>query len=201
NGDDGVSSNGQYVSKTYYSPGVKNVTVTIISNNQTISRTCSVNVVAPVNQVLSYVETTKVPLTASVLLSDVPYTGAGDLAKIISFVFGVILWSLFIAYLIWRKKATKIQKVVVSGVEISEAPKDNGTKKIEVFSKNIELEKQVIESVEDYARSNKVILSSNASIAIVKLAKLGKINASEFIRKMSGSDWVSIGEKDIERYI
>jgi hypothetical protein len=201
NGDDGVSSNGQYVSKTYYSPGVKNINLTIISDNQTITRTCSVNVVAPVNQVLSYVQTSKVPLTASVLLSDIPYTGAGDLAKIISFVFGVILWSLFIAYLIWRKKSTKIQKVVVSGVEISEAPKDNGTKKIEVFSKNIELEKQVIESVEDYARSNRVILSSDASIAIVKLAKLGKINAPELIRKMSQSDWTSIGEKDIERYI
>ena len=200
-GDDGVSSNGQYVPKIYYSPGVKNVTLTVVSNNQTISRTCSVNVVAPVNQVLSYVQTTKVPLTASVLLSDVPYTGAGDLARIISFVFGVILWSLFIAYLIWRKKITKIQKVVVSGVEISEALKDNGTKKIEAFSKNIELEKQVIESVEDYARSNKVILSSDASVAIVKLAKLGKINASEFIRKMSQSDWVSVGEKDIEKYL
>jgi hypothetical protein len=201
NGDDGVSSNGQYVSKTYYSPGVKNINLTIISDNQTITRTCSVNVVAPVNQVLSYVQTTKVPLTASVLLSDVPYTGAGDLAKIISFVFGVILWSLFIAYLIWRRKNTKVQKVVVSGVEISATPKDNGTKKIEAFSKNIELEKQVIESVEDYARTNRVILSSDASIAIVKLAKLGKVNAPELIRKMSQSDWTSIGEKDIERYI
>lgn len=39
-GTDGLSGNGSAISKTYYSPGTKNASVTITSGNQTISRNC-----------------------------------------------------------------------------------------------------------------------------------------------------------------
>jgi hypothetical protein len=198
-GDEGISSNGQYVTKVYTYNGAKNATVTITSNGQSITRSCSITVESG-NQVLSYVKTNNIPLTASVLLSDVPYTGAGDWIKVASFILGLVLWSLFITYFILRRKYEN-QLVPVSVSENSEKELDNGSKVFNDFYKAIEKEKKEIESVEDYARMNKVLLSNEAVIKVVKLSKLGRANATDIIRKMSGNDWVSIGEGEVEKYI
>ena len=198
-GDEGISSSGQYVTKVYTYNGPKNAIVTITSNGQSITRTCSITV-GNGNQILSYVKTNNIPLTASVLLSDVPYTGAGDVVKVVSFIFGLILWSLFITYYILRIKSEN-QLVSVSVSEKFEKELNNGDKVFSDFSKAIEIEKKEIESVEDYARMNKILLSNEAVIKIIKLSKLGRANAAELLRKMSGNDWVCMGEGEVEKYI
>ncbi len=73
-GTDGLYGNGQYISKSYYSPGYKTATVTISSGGQSITRTCNTNV----GQVLAYTETNNLPTLNSVYLSQVPYTGIED---------------------------------------------------------------------------------------------------------------------------
>jgi hypothetical protein len=55
-----------------------------------------------------------------------------------------------------------------------------------------------ITKVEDYARMNKVLLSSDASAKIVKLSRLGKINASEYIRGIATGEWVAVGDEKIK---
>ncbi|MFA6226913.1 MAG: PKD domain-containing protein [Candidatus Paceibacterota bacterium] len=91
-GDENLSSNSQYVPKVYSYGGTKNATLTITSNGQSITRTCSVNV----GQVLAYSETN--PLVSSVYLSQIPYTGAGDILKVLLFITALTLWSGLIAY-------------------------------------------------------------------------------------------------------
>ena len=44
---------------------------------------------------------------------------------------------------------------------------------------------------------NKVLLSGDASAKIVKLSRLGQINASEYIRSVATGEWVAIGESQI----
>ena len=58
-------------------------------------------------------------------------------------------------------------------------------------------DKSDISKVEEYARANKVLLSSDASVKIVKLSRLGKINAAEYIKSVATGEWVAIGEKQI----
>ena len=198
-GDEGLSSSGEYAAKVYAYNGAKNATVTITSNGQSITRTCSITV-GNGNQILSYVKTNNIPLTASVLLSDVPYTGAGDWIKVASFILALILWSLFITYYILRRKfENQLVSVSVSGNFEKEL--NNGDKVFSDFSKAIEIEKKEIESVEDYARMNKILLSNEAVIKIIKLSKLGRANATDLVRKMSGNDWVCVGEGEVEKYI
>jgi len=198
-GDEGISATGQYITKVYSYSGAKNVTLTIQSNGQSITRTCSVNV-ASGNQVLSAVQKNNIPLEASVLLSDVPYTGAGDVFRVASFILGLILWSLFVTYLVLKRKFNTREVVTVNAVN-SELKNDNADKTIGAFSRAVETERKEIESVEDYARANKVLLSNDAVSKVIKLSKLGKANATELIRKMAGSDWVSVGEGEVESYI
>jgi hypothetical protein len=52
--------------------------------------------------------------------------------------------------------------------------------------------------VEEYARMKKVILSSDASVKLVKLQRLGKGSAVEIIDTLSGNEWTAVGENDIE---
>ncbi len=92
-GDDFAGGEGQSITHSYYVPGYRNMTVTITSGNQTITRSCSMNVVAQQNvqyppynnyyggnQVLGYNQT---PNISSVYLSNVPQTGKGDTAAML----------------------------------------------------------------------------------------------------------------------
>ena len=118
---EGFSSVGQYVSKYYTTPGSKNMTLTITSGGQSITRYCSVYVSGTVlnnavynpsypytaptyqtptypvqNQVLGYNSSN--PKLAAVYLSDVPYTGFEDVLKSILFMLAVLTWSIFLAH-------------------------------------------------------------------------------------------------------
>ena len=202
---DGYNSGGQYFSRYYTSGGNKYMNLTITSNGQSITRICSVyitpNIVAssnqtyPIystyqtqNQVLSYNNTNS--NLASVYLSDVPYTGFDDVARIILFISALILWSAMLAYMFLKKR--EVTEILVPEKAFIEN---------KVIKVKISADEKNLKQIEDYARTYKVLLSSEASQSILKLSKLGKINASETIQKMVGEDWTAIGEKDLEKYI
>jgi len=133
------------------------------------------------------------PLVSSVYLSDIPYTGAGDNIKIVLFATALALWSMLLAYYFLKKK-------INSNEIVSEIVSDSNTSSFEVnniFEERKESENKAIQDIEDYARINKVILSSSASEKILKLSNLGKVKANEVIKGLSTGDWVAISEEDI----
>lgn len=183
-GDEGLSSSGQTAPKTYSYGGTKNATLTITSGGQSITRTCSVNV----NQVLAYTETN--PYVSSVYLSDVPYTGAGDVIKVILFTLFLILWSTLIAYFLLKRRGIQEIPVAVSNINTVVPELDSDTK--------------AMSQVEDYARMNNIIISNGAVISLIKAKRLNNANFSEIIREVkqskvnSENEWVTIGEGDLD---
>ena len=194
-GDEGMVANGQYVSKTYLTNGVKNAYLTITSGDgQTARATCSATV-GNGNQVLAYSATN--PALQSVYLSNVPYTGAGDVAKVVGFLSMLLLWSAGLSY-IFLKRKEKMENPVFASVEMETRPQADPLKS---FSMDINSDKQAIESIETYARMNQVLLSSDAVRELAKLARLKKGNPKEMIKKMSTGEWTTIGENDIQKYL
>ena len=141
------------------------------------------------NQVLAYSATN--PSLQSVYLSNVPYTGAGDDAKVIGFLSMILLWSAGLSY-IFLKRKEKEQLVAVSG-SIGDGQQNLQSS---VFENS-----NILESIENIARKNKVILSSEAIVKIAKLQELKKINPSAVIVKISKGEWTTCGENDLEQYI
>lgn len=186
-GDEGLSGSGQYIQKTYYMGGIKNATVTITSDNNTVMRSCSIQIGNPQNQVLSYTDT---PTLSSVYLSDLPATGAGNIIKVSIFLGSIILLSIMIA-LYFSKKSTKEQMLPVLGNIENKNQIDNNT----LFS----LQNNSIQNIENIARERKIILSSEAAIKIVKLCELEGRSERNIIESISdGKEWIAIGEKEIK---
>lgn len=101
-GSDGMHSQSQSFTQTFNTPGTKYATVTVNAGGQSITRTCSVNVI---NSVVYYPPTTP---PSYVYLNQVPYTGIGSSAKIGIFLAMLGVWSAFIAYMVVRKRAMKL---------------------------------------------------------------------------------------------
>lgn len=193
-GDDVSYATGQFISKSYVYPGTKNMYVTITSNGQSIKRSCYTSIASIVNntpsvglvqnQVLAYTDTN--PNISSITLSDVPYTGPKETTAIVLFIIAIVSWSSYFAY-IFMKNSMKVQEVLVAAVN----PVENK------ISNKINAEEKSLKQIEDYARTQKVLLSSEAVKTIFKLSKLGKINASDKIRELAKEDWTAVGEKDL----
>jgi hypothetical protein len=186
-GDEGLSSNGQTTAKTYNTGGTKTANLTIVSNGQTITRSCSVNV----NQVLAYTQTN--PYVASVYLSDVPYTGAGDTMRVVLFILSLILWSTILAYVLLKKREAQEIPVAVTSEN--------------VIVTEVNADTKAMSQIEDYARMNNIIISQGAVINLLKAKRLNDINVSETIRSIAssktnlGGEWITISEGDLEKYI
>ncbi len=142
----------------------------------------------PNNQVLAANDT---PNLSSVYLSDVPYTGAGDVLKVTLFTLALILWSGFIAYVILKKRQNN-QEVFASVVNTDETQSNPF---------NMSSDNKALENIENYARENKVLLSTSASVRLLKLERLNQINANDLIAKISKDEWVCVGESDLEKYL
>lgn len=107
-GSDNLFGNGQSISRSYNTPGFKTATVTITGNGQTITATCNTNI----NGVLANQSNVTVirdqnnlgTPVSGVFLSQVPATGIDFGFKMTLFSVGLVLWSLFAAYMISRKK-------------------------------------------------------------------------------------------------
>lgn len=113
-GTDGIYSSSQSFTGRYSYPGYKTATVTIRSGSQTITRTCSVNVQA-YNTVINTQSNVTVlrdqnlgTPVSGVFLSQVPETGIGFGLKMTLFTAGLVLWSVFAAYMIARKKNSPV---------------------------------------------------------------------------------------------
>ena len=143
------------------------------------------------NQVLAYTDTN--PSLSSVYLSDVPYTGLADSLPMVIFIFSLTLWSGILAYAFLKRKIKSYEPVAV--ISTSETNKNHSM--TSSFMNQIFADSSDVNEVEKYARMNKILLSSDASAKIVKLSRLGKINASEYIRSIATGEWKAIGEGDI----
>ena len=195
-GTDGLDGSSRTVTERYSDEGEKKARVKVTSGGQTEYATCYADVDDD-NQVLSYVQTNPVmPLAASVYLSDVPYTGAGDNIKIVLFATMLVLWSMFLAYYLLRKRMNSIQEVAT--VDLNNIKSDSSFKVQDDFTKTVELDNKALMDIEDYARMNKIILSSSASEKILKLSRLGKAKANEVIKSLSTGEWVAVGEEEIK---
>ncbi|MFA5935182.1 MAG: hypothetical protein WC827_04855, partial [Candidatus Paceibacterota bacterium] len=196
-GTDDLDGSSRTVKQKYYDEGEKKARVKVTSGDDVEYATCYADVEAD-NQVLSYVQTTNpiMPLAASVYLSDVPYTGAGDSIKIILFVTTLGLWSIFLAYYLLRRRMNNKQELAI--VE-STTTNSNDTFKVQTdFVQNVELDNKALKDIEDYARMNKVSLSSSATEKILKLGRLGKVNASSLIKGLSTGEWIAVSDEDIK---
>ncbi|MDD4803835.1 MAG: hypothetical protein PHN69_01550 [Candidatus Pacebacteria bacterium] len=195
-GTDGLDGSSRTVTERYSDEGEKKARVKVTSGGQTEYATCYADVDDD-NQVLSYVQTNPVmPLAASVYLSDVPYTGAGDNIKIVLFATMLVLWSMFLAYYLLRKRMNSIQEVAT--VESNNIKSDSSFKVQDDFIQTVELDNKALTDIEDYARMNKVILSSSATEKILKLSRLGKAKANEVIKSLSTGEWIAVGEEEIK---
>jgi len=193
-GSDGATGYGYSVLKTYSTPGAKTMSVNIWSGGESISRTCSVSV----GQVLAYVS----PSLTSVYLSEVPYTGLGDIDSIWFFVMGLSLWSGGMAYFMQKRK-TKLQP---QNISTTGRTSDKDEVKPTIISQN-EIYESAIRTVEDYARENNAIISSDAVKSITKncllhngridLATKEVIIGARNAQGITSSEWIAIGEKDL----
>jgi hypothetical protein len=199
----GLTGNAQYAARTYSTPGTKVARVTITSAGHSITRSCYANVGQV--QVLAYSQTSQ-PTLASVYLSQVPYTGAGDVFKVVSFITFLAIWSGAIAYIFLRRKE-RVGLVVLSesdGEEKENSGVNDGTAKL---SESISQDEKDISAVEDYARTHKILLSSGAVAEVVKSSRFGKAKASDLIKKIaedkrvSEDEWVTVGDGEIEKYL
>jgi hypothetical protein len=146
------------------------------------------------NQVLSYTDTN--PIVDSVYLSDIPATGFDDYYGILIFISILISWSAILSYIFLKKKMSenKLVEVSVENSDTNIKEESNHTD----FMNQISSDNSDINKVEDYARENKILLSRDASTKIVKLSRLGKINASEYIKSIATGDWTAVGENQIQ---
>lgn len=112
-GSEGLYGNGQTISRAYNTPGYQTANVTMYGNGQTYTATCSTNIVgyaagvANGATVIRDVVTNGTPVSG-VYLNQVPATGISIGLKVTLFAIGLILWSLFAAYIISIKRKGKV---------------------------------------------------------------------------------------------
>jgi 3',5'-cyclic AMP phosphodiesterase CpdA len=112
-------------------------------------------------------------------LSDVPYTGAGDVVRVISFILALISWSMFVAVILLRKKV----KVQLAEITLGKSLKTEN----ENYNSTLSKDENDIASIENFARENKILLSTDAATKLVKFERLNKVNAKNLLKKASGN--------------
>ncbi|MFA5651752.1 MAG: hypothetical protein WC933_00080 [Candidatus Paceibacterota bacterium] len=147
------------------------------------------------NQVLAYTDTN--PSLDSVYLSDIPATGFEDTLPMIIFISSLVLWSAILAY-VFLKRKIEAQTIFASAYVNKAEAKGTDNSVVSEFMNQIASDNSDISKVEEYARTNKILLSGDASAKIVKLSRLGQINASDYIRGIATGEWIAIGEAQIK---
>ena len=145
------------------------------------------------NQVLAYTDTNS--NLDSIYLSDIPSTGFDDYYRTTLFILTLVVWSVILAYIFLIRKV-QLQTVGICSLDKNESSNTGNIINSNLLEK-INFDNSDINKVEEYARMKKVLLSSDALIKIVKLSRLGQINASEYIRSISTGEWIAIGEDKI----
>jgi hypothetical protein len=148
------------------------------------------------NQVLAYTDTRN-PNLSSVYLSDVPYTGAGDVLRVIGFILALALWSFAITFYFMKRKANLELVPAVKAVWNKVVRTKTNESQAVIFTGA----DSDLEILETYARAQKVLLSTDAAKKLIKLERLNKADAKKVVRNAAGNDWAALGEKDIEKYL
>ena len=143
-GSDGLYGTGQSIGKMYSSIGSKTANVTVYSNGQSVTNSCSINVgntytynnptyyYPPTTtytypsypQTTTYYQPTYTATSrpvSGVFLSQLPATGISFGLKMTLFTLGLSLWSLFMAYLIVQRKNKKVAMAGTNQFERIEA--------------------------------------------------------------------------------
>jgi len=176
-GSNGLYGNGQTVNDTYYVAGTQTATVTVTSNGQSQTATCStyVNQQNVASSVTVYTTPGQIP-TSGVYLSQVPYTGLADSWKFWAFFAAIISFSAFAAYKMLRPKALANIEAATAGITM--IPGDNvdmAALEAEARGKNILLSDDAISHIAEIARNEKRVASEVLSMIA---AKMGAGNGS-----------------------
>ncbi|MES2436694.1 MAG: SpaA isopeptide-forming pilin-related protein [Patescibacteria group bacterium] len=225
-GTDGLSSNNQNVSRSYGTPGQKTATVTIYSNGQQVSQTCTIYINERPGTVVVSTETPN--QGSGVYLSQIPYTGTGDNFKLGLFVFGLIAWSGAVSYFLIARKARK------QGLTVAELI--NGSRSTYAFASGVSApiaatyvaEPVVAEPVaipsptqtlvsdeflfdlEQKARSMNMIISADAFRVLAVYTGRNTEHAHALIEELAvmyrtdladSSDWITLGMDKVTKVI
>ncbi len=124
-GSDGLSyGNSQAIQKTYSVGGVKTASVTVWSNGQSQTATCSTTVSGgnPVSNVTVIREPGAGNPISGVFLSQVPATGISLGWKVSLFVLGLLIWSSYMGYAIVSRKKRALASAA-TGSSMASMPK------------------------------------------------------------------------------
>ena len=187
-GTDGLYSNSYSVYKTYDTAGTKFAYLTVYSNGQSITRTCSL----PVNNqytVAGYTSSQPYQLASyeGVSLSQVPYTGLESNIKIILFTLALILWSGVVTYIVVIRKRMALAPMTTS---VSGSGEAQQSLRQEILMGS----DRMLSNLESFARSQNVIISEEALIAIADIAGNNQKKAETLLsslasRHSTGQDW------------
>jgi hypothetical protein len=181
--------NSNYTDPSYSVPQTPNI---IYGNNYNSGVSLTSQVIP--NQVLAYTDTNS--SLDSVYLSDIPATGFSDYYGILMFISILISWSAILAYVFLKRKIESQTTSAIAEINKTEIGNIDNHVTSNLLNK-ITSDNSDIKKVEEYARINKVLLSSDASVKIVKLSRLGQINASEYIRSIAKGEWIAVGINQI----
>ncbi len=112
-GSDGLYGNNSSLTQSYSSTGQKNANVTVTSNGQSITANCSANI----NSIFGYqTQASNVTLikgtsdqiapASGIYLGQLPETGINLSLKVVLFAFGLLVWSIFAAFVVSKRKKT-----------------------------------------------------------------------------------------------
>ncbi len=110
-GSDGLSGNNSSLSQSYGSTGQKTATVTIYSNGQSITASCNANINAiygyqtqASNVTLIKGTSDQIAPASGIYLGQLPATGISLSLKVVLFALGLLVWSIFAAFVVSKRK-------------------------------------------------------------------------------------------------
>ncbi len=204
-GTDGLYGNGYSVYKNYNYVGTKFAYLTVYSNGQSVTRTCSLyvnNRYAPVTYINPQIN---YPYNG-VSLSQVPYTGLESNMKVILFTLGLIFWSAIVTYVvISRKKSLALSNVKDAGASTESAVTSDDAEQ-SARQQVLMGHDNMLSDLESFARNKNVIVSVDALAAIVDIADNDQKRAETLLsslanRHATDSEWTTLDLSKVQSAI
>jgi hypothetical protein len=210
-GTDGLYGNNYSAYQTYNNAGTKFAYLTVYSNGQSITRTCSLYVNDRYNQVMSYTQPTYYPPQqyqpsySGVSLSQVPYTGLESNIKVILFTIALVMWSAIVTYIVILRKRSKLALATVSGATLGAASESDDAQQ-SLRQEILMGHDNMLGNLESFARSQNVIISSDALAAIADIAGNDQKKAETLLRSLANrhatsADWTTLDLSKVQSAI
>lgn len=203
-GTDGLYGNNYSAYRSYNTAGTKYANLTVYSNGQSVTRTCSVyvnNRYAPITYAQPTYPTTYQPTYVAptnyggVSLSQVPYTGLESNLKVILFTLALIAWSAIVTYIVLLRKRNKLAFATVSTGAAEAVSADDAQQ----FARQEVLmgQSNMLDDLQSFARSKNVIISADALEAIADMSGNDQNRAEALLsslanRHANGTDWTTL---------